>query len=274
MTGERRDFLRRGAAALLATLLLAPAVGPLLPGQPFHRVMSRVFLLSIVVAFTWGSGPVRAWPARLRALGLSGPERGRRFGRGLLLGVSLLAFLLLLSWGSGGRALSDGSGMRPLPVHLALAAASALVISLLEEVLCRGYLLRAIGGFGSALVYAAVHYLRPPEGSAPAASYDPLLAVETLPALFRPFADPRTAILGVGSLFAFGLALNAWKRRTGTLYFGIGLHAGLVFALSLYPRWLRPDPSGSVWIFGGNRVHDGLLGLAALLLLWRAAARR
>jgi len=272
MTSERRGFLRRGGAALLATILLAPALGPLFPSQPFHRVVTRLFLLAATAAFAWGSGPARAWPGKLRALGLSGPERAPRLARGFALGALLLLGLLLLSWGCGGRARSGGHD-RPLALHLGAAALTAFLVSFFEEVLCRGYLLRVLGGAGSALVYSLLHFLRPVRGSAPLENYDPLAALRLVPSLFEPFADARVLAFGIPSLFLFGLALNGWKRRTGTLYFGIGLHAGLVFLLQLYGRWLDPNPAGSAWIFGGNRVHDGLLGTLALAILWYFSRR-
>ena len=49
---------------------------------------------------------------------------------------------------------------------------------------------------------------------------------------------------------------------------GIGVHAGLVFALKLYPRWVHAYPEGSEWIWGANRLHDGVAGLFMLLTLW------
>lgn len=273
MSPARRDLFVRLAAAVAATLVLAPLLGAVLDTVPFHRVMTRLFLVALVVAFVVRRGPPRTWPARLRGMGLAGPERGRRFLAGLLASILLLALLLLVSWALGGRA---GTVAEPPPLgrHLLKAALAALVVSFLEEILCRGYFLDVIGGVPSALLYAAAHYLRPLQGSVPAGGYDPLLGVKRLPELFGSFGEPRYLTLGLLSLFAFGLALNRLRERTGTLYLGIGLHAGLVFALALYPRFLTSFPgTREAWIHGGGRLHDGLIGTLLLALLLLAAHR-
>lgn len=274
MSPAQRDLAVRLGAAVVATLVLAPVAGALLDTVPFHRVLTRLFLAALVVAFIVRRGHPRTWPARLRALGLAGPQRGRRFALGVAASVLLTVLLLALSWALGGRTAAVGE-FSPLVVHVLKAAAAALVVSFLEEILCRGYFLDVIGGWGSALVYAAVHYLRPQDSSAPAGTpYDPLLGVKRLPELGGSFLDPRLATLGLVSLFVFGLALNRLRQRTGTLYLGIGLHAGLVFVLALYPRFLTSFPGQrAAWIHGGGRLHDGVLGtlMTGLLLLaaWR-----
>ncbi len=159
-------------------------------------------------------------------------------------------------------------------MHLLKAALSAIFVSCLEEILCRGYFLDVIGGGMSALVYAAAHYIRPLHGSTPADGFDPLLGVRRLPELFGSFQDGRNLTLGLLSLFVFGLALNRLRKRTGTLYVGMGLHAGLVFVLALYRRFLTSHPGAeSRWIHGGGRLHDGLLGVLTLGLLLLAAYR-
>jgi membrane protease YdiL (CAAX protease family) len=269
----QRDLLVRLGAAVVATLVLAPLVGAALPTVPFHRVMTRVFLGSLILAFVVRRGHPRTWPGRLRAMGLSGPDRGQRFLAGISASVLLTALLLAVSWALGGR---TGAVPEPPPLglHLLKAALAAIVVSFLEEILCRGYFLDVLGGGMSALVYAAAHYIRPLHGSAPADGLDPLLGVKRLPELLGSFHDERNMTLGLLSLFVFGLALNRLRERTGTLYVGIGLHAGLVFVLALYPRFLTSHPGGeAAWIHGGGRLHDGLLGALMLGLLLLAAYR-
>ena len=273
MSPAQRDLLVRLGAAVVATLVLAPLLGAVLETVPFHRVMTRLFLGSLVVAFVARRGHPRTWPGRLRAMGLSGPDRRRRFLAGLLASILLTALLLVVSWALGARtgAVADPP---PLGLHLLKAALAAIVVSFLEEILCRGYFLDVIGGEMSALVYAAAHYIRPLHGSAPAGGFDPLLGVKRLPELLGSFHDARNMTFGLLSLFVFGLALNRLRRRTGTLYLGIGLHAGLVFVLALYPRFLTSHPGAeAACIHGGGRLHDGLLGVLMLALLLLAARR-
>ncbi|MHC4133377.1 MAG: CPBP family glutamic-type intramembrane protease [Planctomycetota bacterium] len=273
MSPAQRDLLVRLGAAVAATLVLAPVAGALLLAVPFHRVMTRLFLGALVIAFVVKRGHPRTWPDRLRAMGLSGPERGRRFAAGVSASILLTVLLLAVSWALGGR---TGAVDEPplLGLHVLKAALAAIVVSFLEEILCRGYFLDVIGGVPSALVYAAVHYFRPLHTSAPAEGFDPLLGVKRLPDLWGAFfGDGRSVTLGIFSLFVFGLALNRLRERTGTLYLGIGLHAGLVFILALYPRFLTSHPSAAAWIHGGGRLHDGLIGALMLGLLLLAAHR-
>jgi len=273
VSAPQRDLLVRLGAAVAATFLLAPIVGALLPTVPFHRVMTRVFLGAFVIAVVVRRGHPRTWPDRLRAVGVKGPERARRFSTGVIVSILLTVALLAVSWGLGGRTGAVGE-LPPLGLHVLKAALAALVVSFLEEILCRGYLLDVIGGVPSALIYAAVHYVRPLHGSAPADGFDPLLGFKRLPELLASFDDSRNVLLGISSLFVFGLALNRLRQRTGTLYLGIGLHAGLVFALAFYPRFLTSHAGAeSPWIHGGGRLHDGLCGALMLGLLLLAAHR-
>lgn len=267
-----RHFLVRLGAAVFATLIAAPVAGALLAGVPFHRVMSRTFMVCVALAFLPGAGPPRGWPGKMRGLGLSGPDRAKRFAAGFAVSVLLLAVLLTISYLTGGRRAAPSCGSE-WPRHLAGALATGLIVSLIEEIACRGYLLTRLGGAASALLYAIVHYVRPLRGSAPAGDYDPLLAVRRLPEMFGAFGDLRNVTLGIGALFLFGLALNLMRRRTGTLYLGIGVHAGLVAGIDLSRRFLDPMAAGSPWIHGGPRLYDGLFGAAGLLLLWLAARR-
>jgi membrane protease YdiL (CAAX protease family) len=266
----QRGLLLRGGAAVTATLALAPLLGALLDTVPFHRIMTRTFLVALVIALAVRRGPPRTWPAKLRAMGLRGPERGRRFALGCFVSLVLVAVLLVVSWAVDGRAAAEPHRVALLP-HLAKACATALVVAWLEEILCRGYLLDVLGGAASALLYAAAHFMRPAAGSAPAAGYDPLLGIKRLPELFQAWGNAQNATLGLVSLFLFGLALNRLRERTGTLYLGIGLHAGLVLALALYVRILTGDPVGNPWFFGGARLHDGVLGTGMLGALLVAA---
>ncbi len=273
MTAKWRDPLLRFAAAVGASLLLAPIAGALLPGQEFHAVLTRVYIGCLLVAFLVGRGPPSGWIAGIRGLGLKGPDRIERVVLGTLLSIVLLLALLALSWSLGGRSVAVGPPRYGFLTHLGVALAGALLVSLLEEVICRGYLKNLMGGPLSALLYAAVHFLRPLGGSEGAVDYDPLLAVKTLPTLFESFGRLQNATLGMAGLFLFGLALNRLRDRTGSLYLGIGLHAGLVLGLALYSRWLARSTPESRWIFGGPRLYDGALGIVALGLLLLAAWR-
>jgi len=140
------------------------------------------------------------------------------------------------------------------------------------DILVRGYLKNAVGDLASAVLFAAVHFMQPRGTTAPAGpEYDPLLAVKRLDELLGAWGDRQEATLGFLCLVILALALNRLRDRTGSLYLGIGLHAGIVFVLQLYRRVLDGVPVGNRWIHGGPLMRDGVLTLVGLLALLLAA---
>jgi hypothetical protein len=273
------DFTLRVAAAVAAALVLSPVAGLFLPATPFHRVMTRAFQVSLVVALLVRRPPLRTWPAAIRAMGLRGPWLlGDRVDRRQLLlgagvGVAAMVGVLLLSWLLGGRAPQEEPHRLPFAYHAGKALLTALVVSTFEEILVRGYLRNALGGLASAILFAGIHFVQPSGRTAPAgAGYDPLLAVKRLPELLESWTEPQNALLGFPCLLLLALALNRLRDRTGALYLGIGLHAGVVLVVQLYRRFLAGEATAP-WIYGGAFLRDGLLPLLALLLLLLAAYR-
>jgi len=274
----RIDFFLRFAVATLITLLLAPVLGWLFPQVKFHRIMTRTFQVMFLVALVWPSPP-RVWLGKLRELGARGPSRLPRFFSGFALAALLFGLLLLVSWALGGRDWRTTPFPKSIASHLFKACLVGMLVSFVEEVLFRGYLRRNMSGFVSAFLYAIVHYFRPLNGSAPAGrDFDPWLGFTRYWELLQGFTVLRNITLGVLSLFLIGMALNKLAERTGTLWMAIGVHAGLIFTVELYRRWFYDNPSGewsgsNAWIFGGGRLHDGLLGCGMAALLWLIAAK-
>lgn len=268
------DFALRTAAAFVAALVLSPVVGLLCPDTPFHRVTTRTFQVALVVALIVRRGPVREWPAKLRAMGFRGPERRRRVLLGVAVGVLALVLVLFSSWLLGGRALLEEPHRVPFGRDLAEALLTAVFVSLFEEILFRGYVKAALGTLASAALFSAVHFIQPIGTTLPAGrDYDPLLAVKRLPEVCEAWTDQRRATLGFACLFVLGLALNRLRDRTGTLYLGMGIHAGAVFVIQIYRRVLEGNPTDP-WIHGDALMRGGgLLPLLALLLLLLASYR-
>lgn len=186
--------------------------------------------------------------------------------------------------------LAGAYALKPEPPEtgkfLRKALIPAVAAPLVEEWLFRGVLLGlwlrfARPGFaalGTSLVYAFLHFLKPPDGFEIAAPGHPLAGFELLGKILLHFTDPRFFVTDFATLFVVGLIL-AWARlRTGALWFSIGLHAGWVFAFKgfnqLYhavePHALRP------WGIGES-LKSGvlpLLMLALTALVCRPALRR
>ncbi|MFQ5671419.1 MAG: lysostaphin resistance A-like protein [Acidobacteriota bacterium] len=265
-----RELVLLVAAALVLTLLLVPVVALALPWTAFHRLMTRTFFLCLLVPLLIRRGPPRRWSRGLQRMGLRGPHPFQRALLGAAGSVLLLAALLAVSWLAGGRQV-DVRSTAGWTSHLVKAILAGIGVGLVEEVVWRGYLRSLVGAVWSSLAYAAVHYFRPLAGSAPAGGpYEPWLAVRRFPEMVQSWGDPRTVLLGMASLFLFGMALCRLRQRSGTLLLGIGAHGGFVFAIEMYRDLISPVATGSAWIFGGTRLHDGILGLLALLFFFWA----
>jgi membrane protease YdiL (CAAX protease family) len=155
------------------------------------------------------------------------------------------------------------------------AVVPAIAAPLVEEWLFRGLLLGLWLRFakpwnaalGTSLVFAVLHFLKPPDGFEIAAPGHPLAGFELLGKILLHFTHPEFFVTEFATLFAVGLIL-AWARlRTGALWFSIGLHAGWVLAFKSFnllyravePHGLRP------WGIGEN-LQSGLLPLLTLAL--------
>ena len=272
-TPARLDFVVRLAAAIVLTLALVPVVALALPGVAFHRLLTRTLLILVLTVFLLGRSSPRTWGESLRDMGLRGPGSGSRIILGAAVSLVLFALILGLSWATGGRPLESPMAAA-WPRDLLVAALTGIGVGILEETLWRGYLRGLLGAVVSSFLYAVVHFFRPLSGSPVAPGpYDPLLAVRRLPEMFQSLSEPRHLTLGLLSLFLLGMALCRLRRRTGTLWLGIGVHAGFVLAIALYRDFFAVNAHGSLWIYGGTRLHDGLLATLALAVLLLLAAR-
>ncbi|MHC4939528.1 MAG: CPBP family intramembrane glutamic endopeptidase [Planctomycetota bacterium] len=258
-------FLIAFGIAVVLTPMLASWV---LPEERWHRVATRSFLGAVIVVFTVSAGSPRHWIRKLRGLGLDGPLRGERVLIGIIVSVVLFLILLIAQLVLGGRATTVMPPKRPLEIDIARALFTAFNVSIIEEILCRGYLKQTIGNVASALLYAGAHYFRPMHRTAPAGDYDPLLVFKRFPDLLEGWTRPHHYTFGLLSLFLFGMALNKLRDRTGTIYIGIGIHFGVVMGLKLYGRGIWSQPLGSKMIWGSSRLHDGLIGCLVMLALF------
>ncbi|MCZ6785596.1 MAG: CPBP family glutamic-type intramembrane protease [Planctomycetota bacterium] len=271
MSPAVRDLGLRFGLAVLITALVAPFWGALFPDARFHRIVTRIFLGSVILCFALFRAPISQWGRKTKTIGLCGPDRMARIGVGAVVSIVLLMGLLGVSWVTEGRAWRAESYDRPLLYQLGRALMAGTAVAFVEEILCRGYLKNVLGGIASAAIYAGAHFFRPLGETAGAGGYDPLLVFKRFGELVEAWSLPQNYTLGFLSLFLFGLALNQFRERTGTLYFGIGIHAGLVFSIDLYRRFFVNGPRYDRWIDGDSRLHDGAVGTIALALLCLAA---
>lgn len=190
----------------------------------------------------------------------------------LLAGGLLWCLCLFIAWTG---ALVDKPSSPGVGKFVSKALLPALGASFVEEWLFRGLLLGLWLRFakpiqaclGSALMFAFLHFLKPPAGMLIAAPSHPLAGFELLGGVLQNYMDPRFFIADFATLTAVGVIL-AWARlRTGALWFSIGLHAGWILAFKscgLLYRKVADHPL-SPWGVGEN-LRSGLLPLLTLIV--------
>ena len=216
------------------------------------------------------------WPL-LRAFQIAdfgfslGLKRNRRAWRHL--GSGLLAALipLLILWGvlllAGVSRFKNHADLGHLLWQVPL---TAIVVSVLEEFLFRGALQGAVrkttvDGFALvtvAILFAAVHFLKPPASHADMVCWWSGLAV--LPEVFWMFKDPGLLLGGFTTLLVAGLILGFARMRTSSLWMPIGLHAGWIMGEKSMMSLLRHT---AAWPWLGPDIPNTLVGLAPLIAL-------
>ncbi len=219
--------------------------------------LSEALPLAFLLLATWIMA--RLERRRFGAYGLPGREAfGKRFWQGALWGFLALTLLLLLIAVSG--AYSFGTlqlqGGRLAEYALGWAAAF-LTVGFFEEFLFRGYALTTLsGGMGFwpaaillSLAFGAVH-----------------------------LGNTGEDALGALSAGLIGLFFCITWRRTGSLWFAVGLHAAWDYGESFIygvpdsgtisaGRLLKPTFHGSRWITGGSVGPEGSVWVFVVIAL-------
>ncbi len=154
----------------------------------------------------------------------------------------------------------------------------AVAAPLVEEWLFRGLLLGlwlriakpATACIGTSLIFAFVHFLKPPDGTVIADPTSALAGFELLGGILLHFTNPEFFVTDFATLFVVGLILAASRLRTGALWFAIGLHAGWIIAFKACNLLLDPQKDHALYPwFIGDSPRTGLLPLLALgLTAW------
>lgn len=156
----------------------------------------------------------------------------------------------------------------------------AVAAPLVEELLFRGILLGlwlrfarpASACAGSSLVFAFLHFLKPPAGTSIADPFSPGAGFELLAKILLHFGDPLFFIADFATLFAVGWILARARVRTAALWFPIGLHAGWVAAFKSHQLLYQKVESHPLFPWGvGESLRSGVLALLVLVVTGLAA---
>ena len=250
--------LRFGMSLLLISIPLSLVVSwwlPLAWWKAFRRCVSIAAALSLWIA-------CRSEHTSLRSFGLSSWREGKRqFSMGLFLGVGALALLFGLYLASGACHVNITPDRIKLWRTLLGFIPAAVLVSVLEEGVFRGFLLQHLLTSSRSLAF---------------------ILTSTIYAFVHLKTAPLTLIawLELGGLFLLGNVLALTYLVTHRLYLAVGLHAALAYGARVNKLLVAfPDPS-MAWLVGTSRLINGvvswvaLLGVGALVIWWVRSSRK
>lgn len=276
------------AFATLATWALSGRVGSShSPPDPeaSRRQLSRLFrdFLFISFAITYALLGRKQRPAFLTAAGFLPARRALgAYAAGFLSGalpvIAVIAVLVAL----GARVFAlrmTGVSLAWLLVKYVLAG---VVLVVLEEGVFRGLILGDLfRGFGAriavvfgSLLFAVSHFLGVSKEWRLMPDPSPSgmdVALATFGGLSRIASDWPQLV----GLFLFGVILSILRLRTGTLYLGMGVHAGGFWVKQVDQAFVSPVPleGWRRFFLGTEQYLDGVLGWTALLVTLVVAMR-
>ena len=233
----------------------------------FNRILTVVFVLGLPVFIKVMQ--VGSWRNLMGAV--TPTQALKQMLWALVGGVLLLSILVGLQYSCSYRI---WIGLPPLAKILGMLGA-ALLIGFLEEILFRGLIFRAfysafrpwVGLLLTSLFFAYVHFKVP--GTAIPSDVTLIsglsLAYLTLTGIAQEFQ-----LLPFLNLFSLALLLNILYLKYKSLYYAIGLHAGLVWILMFSKKAFQYVPGNLTWLIGNDRIITGLVPLALqwILILW------
>jgi membrane protease YdiL (CAAX protease family) len=244
--------------------LLAPLLHALWPeGMPLSRCVHRgLQLAAIALALPY---LIRNW----RSVGMGwNREALSRFGHGVAALAPAMVLIPAIMLACGVR---EWAGLPQWPTVLGWAA-TALSVAIVEEILFRGFVQRAlveragaIAGLAlTALFFAGVHFIRVPEQIAPA----PVTLATTMEGLFAALREITVVSnwLDRGPvLVLLGLNLGLLYQRSNSLWTAIGAHFSIVLTLKFILK--STNPTGISSAFSPDPAASGLTALMLLLVL-------
>jgi membrane protease YdiL (CAAX protease family) len=233
---------------------------------PFSRVFDRVFIMFLLV---FGIYFRKTFNFSLLSTALAFPLQ--RSERTKLVFIGSLITSMSVALAIGGIFFRNYLSVNPRDIievilRMLTIIPGALSIAIIEELFFRVVLLDRLRDYLSfpralsisALLYGLVHFI----------SADKLFVYTGefwwegflyLRAVLDRVMLPGTA-LGVAGLFVVGIILGLAKRRYGSVYLVIGMHAGWIFSLKMVSFLSLPNPNLSYTI--------GLTGRYALFAEW------
>jgi len=215
------------------------------------------------------------------------PQGPLQFGTGFILaaGLLLLSGWLMLQagcfmWRDAAESTRGTLNRVPEAIQWAKvvrkAVPTAVVVSLVEELLFRGVLLgiflRAMRPAPAiallSFLFAFVHFLEPPPFAKVPDPEATNAGFILLGQIFGRFADPLNLISRFAILAAVGVVLAYARYRTASLWLPCGIHIGWVFGVLVFKgaTWAVAGlPKAASWLVGPSLL-EGLLPLSVVVV--------
>lgn len=238
-------------------------------GKPFRRYVSRTLMLMALI---------RLWPlfrdlgaTNLKEIGLSAPLiHWRRFVQGLSVGIASFAVVVVAAIAFGGRGVREDLTLANFASHLPTIVPIMLVVAVLEESLFRGAIFGGlqrswhwvVAALVSGMLYAFAHFIGSVEHTGAVRLWSGFTVVA---GMFGGLFDPERLLPEFLNLTGVGVILAWGFRRTGNLYFSIGLHAGWIFWVKACAVITVPAATTNAVIWGSRKLIDGWVILLALI---------
>ena len=162
------------------------------------------------------------------------------------------------------------------------ALLTAAVVATLEEFIFRGVILGiflrsfrpSIAIVLVAFLFGVLHFVRPPEGAIVVNPDGVFAGFSFLELTAQRLLDGHLILQQFAPLFLVGVLLGVTRYLTSSLWLPIGLHAGWIFAFTLFGDLTFPLGNHPQWmsLLIGDNLAQGLLPLGALfvsgLIIW------
>jgi CAAX protease family protein len=263
--------------ACLAYPLIQNAVDALQMTYPAARVFRRVWMISVIIALI----VFRKFLA-MRRPGSVGFSFCRGNIKNLLIGLGsvfiFLSALSLLYLMIGAWEIPETLNAPKLRKRFFEGLLRGALVSGLEEYIFRGLifysLLRAWGWKKAAvvtsLIFASLHFIEG-RGNENLVNPDSWLAgFKICGMLLSNMAHKFTLFPDAAALFIVGMALCHGAYRSGSLWYGVGLHGGWVWYFSFRSTIFQATGDVSELWIGGSRLFDGIIPMVGMLLIFPA----
>lgn len=226
-------------AAIVVAPIVAVAVARLGLRYPFPRIFDRTVMATLLIAMLYFARDLKLISLMVKGF-VHLPGRSIRYAtRGFAVAICVIAILFALAIEFGGGRFADHDLIALILKYLL----AAIVIAFIEEAFFRAFLLGGMRSeFGdrialvaSSAIYALAHLVRSPARFY-VTGYQQTAGLITLAHSIDQFRDPFVVICTLGGLFILGLVLGQAYILTGSVYFSIGLHCGIVLGAKLWPK--------------------------------------